>query len=244
MDSRLKRLVPQEHDATPLYLQVARKLGSAIQAGDWKPGEALPAERLMCEQLKVSRVTLRMALDAVAEEGLISRRRGAGTFVTRHVEHPLTTLTSFTETLRRKGYEPGTRWIEREIRSASAEEVMRLGLSPSGQVTALTRLRSADDKVVAYERSVLPTRVLPDPHAVQESLYQWLDDHGTPVVRALQYFRAVNLSAKLAQFLEMNEGEAVLRVVRIGYARDGAAIELTDTYCHGDFYDFVAELKR
>src|ERR1044072_4182186 len=106
MDSRLKQLVPQEHDATPLYLTVPSKSRRAIQAGDWKAGEALPAERVMCEQLKVSRVTLRMALDAVAEQGLISRRQGAGTFVNRHVvEHPLTTLTSFTETLRRKGYE-------------------------------------------------------------------------------------------------------------------------------------------
>jgi GntR family transcriptional regulator len=64
------------------------------------------------------------------------------------------------------------------------------------------------------------------------------------VVRALQYFRAASLSRRLANHLDMREGEAVLRVIRIGYARDGAAIELTDTYCHGDFYDFVVELKR
>jgi GntR family transcriptional regulator len=42
----------------------------------------------------------------------------------------------------------------------------------------------------------------------------------------------------------MNVGAAVLRVIRVGYARDGAAIELTDTYCHSDYYDFVAELRR
>jgi GntR family transcriptional regulator len=243
-DARLDELRPEADETTPRYLQVARKLASAIEAGTWKPNEALPAERQLCEQLKVSRVTLRLALGAVAEQGLISRRQGAGTFVTPHIEHLLTSLTSFSETLRRKGYEPGTRWLERELQAGSAEDITRLGLSPNDQVAMLTRLRSADGKVIAYERSVLPARVLPKPSAIGDSLYRWLDEHGTPVVRALQYFRAASLSRRLANHLDMREGEAVLRVIRIGYARDGAAIELTDTYCHGDFYDFVVELKR
>jgi GntR family transcriptional regulator len=243
-DRRLKELMPQADDDTPRYVQLARKLASAIQAGAWKPNEALPAERELCEQLNVSRVTLRQALDAVAEQGLISRRQGAGTFVTPHIEHLLSSLISFSETLRRKGYEPGTKWLEREVRTGTAEEVTRLGLSPNAQVAVLTRLRSADGKVIAYERSVLPVHVLPKPSAVEDSLYRWLDDQDTPIVRALQYFRAANLSRRLANYLEMREGEAVLRVIRIGYGRDGSAIESSDTYCHGDFHDFVVELKR
>ncbi len=243
-DRRLKDLMPEAGDDTPRYLQLARKLASAIQAGVWKPNEVLPAERDLCEQLNVSRVTLRQALDAVSEQGLISRRQGAGTFVTPHIEHLLSSLISFSETLRRKGYEPGTKWLEREVRACTAEDITRLGLSPNAQVAVLTRLRTADGKVIAYERSVLPVRVLPNPTTVGDSLYRWLDEQGTPIVRALQYFRAANLSRRLADHLEMREDEAVLRVIRIGYARDGAAIESSDTFCHGDFHDFVVELKR
>ncbi|MGH8446979.1 MAG: GntR family transcriptional regulator, partial [Solimonas sp.] len=136
-DPRLKALLPEAGDSTPRYLQLARKLAEAIEAGQWQPGDALPAERVLCEVLSLSRVTLRMALDAVEEQGLISRKQGAGTFVTRHIEHPLTSLTSFTETLRRKGYEPGTHWLERQARPASAEEIMRLGLSPQAEVSVL-----------------------------------------------------------------------------------------------------------
>ena len=244
VDKRLKELMPEADDDTPRYVQLARKLANAIQAGVWKPNEVLPAERELCEQLSVSRVTLRQALDAVAEQGLISRRQGAGTFVTPHIEHLLSSLISFSETLRRKGYEPSTKWLEREIRAGTAEEVTRLGLSPNAQVAVLTRLRSADGKVIAYERSVLPVSVMPRPTAVEDSLYRWLDEQDTPIVRALQYFRAANLSRRMADQLEMREGEAVLRVIRIGYGRDGAAIESSDTFCHGDFHDFVVELKR
>jgi GntR family transcriptional regulator len=244
VDRRLKELMPEADDDTPRYVQLARKLASAIQSGAWKPNEVLPAERELCEQLNVSRVTLRQALDAVAEQGLISRRQGDGTYVTPHIEHLLSSLISFSDTLRRKGYEPSTKWLEREIRAGTAEDVTRLGLSPNAQVAVLTRLRCADGRAIAYERSVLPVSVMPRPTAVGDSLYRWLDEQETPIVRALQYFRAANLSRKMAAQLEMREGEAVLRVIRIGYGRDGAAIESSDTFCHGEFHDFVVELKR
>ena len=57
-DIRLKDLMPEADDVTPRYLQLARKLASAIQAGDWKPNEVLPAERELCEQLGIARSTL------------------------------------------------------------------------------------------------------------------------------------------------------------------------------------------
>jgi len=132
---------------TPLYLQLASKLVEAIKGGQWRPGEALPAERQLCEQLQVSRVTLRQAVDALVEQGLVSRRQGAGTFITSHIQHQLSGLASFSETLRMKG------------------------LSPDTVVAALTRLRSADGRVMAYEKAVLPQRTVPNLLAIGDSLY-------------------------------------------------------------------------
>ena len=235
-------LAPDPGDATPLYLQLVRTLTDAIEAGRWQPGEALPAERLLCTQLSVSRVTLRLAIDALVEHGLVVRRPGAGTFVRPSAAHSLSGLSNFTEVMRSKGFEPQSQWIERALRAAYGEEILRLGLSPDSVVASLTRLRYADGRVVAYEQSVVPKRLLPDPKAIEDSLYTWLDQRGEPVVRALQHLRAVNLSARLAQHFDMKEGQAMLRVVRVGYARDGSAIELTETYCHSDYYDFVTEV--
>jgi len=239
----LSHLVPDASLATPLYLQLVDKLTAAIEAGQWRPGEALPPERVLCEQLAVSRVTLRMAVDAMVEQGLVKRRQGAGTFVRPSIEHALSRLSSFSEVLRHKGYVPGTHWIEQLLRRAHGEEILRLGLSPDSMVASLTRLRSADGKVMAYERAIIPAHLVPEPKNIGDSLYAYLNGKGTPVVRALQHFKAVSLNAHLAQHLEMKEGEAVLRVIRVGYSREGAAIELTDTYCHSDYYDFVAELR-
>ncbi|MCE4553922.1 GntR family transcriptional regulator [Roseateles cellulosilyticus] len=241
---RVSRLAPDPTADKPLYLQLVDNLSAAIAAGQWGPGETLPPERVLCEQLSVSRVTLRMAVDAMVEQGLVTRRQGAGTFVRPSIEHALSSLTSFSEVLRQQGHQPGTQWIEQLLRRAHGEEILRLGLSPDSMVASLTRLRSSDGKVMAYERAVVPARLVPDPKKIGDSLYAYLDARGSPVVRALQHFKAVSLNARLAQYLQMREGEAVLRVVRVGYARDGNAIELTDTFCHNDYYDFVAELRR
>jgi GntR family transcriptional regulator len=235
-------LAPDPDDATPLYLQLVRTLTDAIESGRWQPGEALPAERLLCTQLSVSRVTLRLAIDALVEHGLVVRRPGAGTFVRQPDAHSLSGLGGFTEAMRSKSFEPQSQWIERTLRAAYGEEILRLGLSPDSVVASLTRLRYADGRVVAYEQSVVPKRLLPKPKEIEDSLYAYLDRHGEPVVRALQHLRAVNLSARLAQHFDMKEGAAMLRVMRVGYARDGSAIELTETYCHSDYYDFVTEV--
>lgn len=243
-DARLRALRPDPKQATPRYLQLVVSLGEAIRAGRWHPGEALPSERALCQVLGVSRITLRTAMDVLAEQGLVERRQGAGTFVSHAVEYPMTRLTGFSELLRFRGLRPQTTWLRRRVRAASVDEAVRLGLKPGDAVVELERLRQAGREVMAHERSVLPQRFVADTAEVGDSLYAYLDAHGTPVERALQHFHAVNAGARLAAHLKLRRGTAVLRVTRVGYLADGTPIELTDTHCRSDHYDFVAELRR
>ena len=97
---------------------------------------------------------------------------------------------------------------------------------------------------MAYEVSVLPEAVLPDPASVQASLYEHLAKLGGAPVRALQHIRAINADTKLASLLEVPVGQAVLFITRVGYLESGHAVELTHSYCRSDYYDFVAEMRR
>nr|BFE94538.1 hypothetical protein GCM10020185_50740 [Pseudomonas brassicacearum subsp. brassicacearum] len=191
-------LRPDDTQPTPLYLQLARNLEAAIHAGQWKAEQAMPSERSLSEQLGISRVTARKALEVLFEQGLIRRNQGSGTFITPRLEQPLSRLSGFSEMLRLKGFVPGSQWLEREITPPTHEELIRLGLSPTDKVARLKRLRKADNTVMAIEMSTLPASIIPKPQAVGDSLYEFLDGIGKPVVRALQHIQAINASDEFA----------------------------------------------
>lgn len=232
------------NDNSPLYMQVARKLIDDVRAGRYQVDQALPSERLLSEQLDVSRVTARKAIDQLVGQGLVVRRRGSGNYIAPRIEQPLSNLSSFSEQLLQRGYRPRSQWLKRAIVTAAADEQLSLGLSPHARVARLERLRLADDVVMAYEVSVIPASVLPRPEAVGGSLYEHLAQSGKLPTRALQHIRAMNAPALLASQLGIPEGQAVLFITRIGYLESGQAVELTHSYCRSDYYDFVAEMRR
>lgn len=231
-------------DSSPLYIQLARKLTQDVRDGRYQVDQALPSERSLSEQLDVSRVTARKAIDQLVDQGLVVRKRGSGNYVAPRIEQPLSNLTSFSEQLQQRGYRPDSKWLNRAVVTASADEQMSLGLSPNTRVARLERLRLADGVVMAYEVSVIPASMLPAPDEVGASLYQYLNKTGHMPVRALQHIRAMNADALLASQLGVPAGQAVLYITRIGYAASGQAVELTHSYCLSDHYDFVAEMRR
>jgi len=235
---------PDPNEASPLYLQLAQKLAQAIRAGQYKADQALPSERVLSESLDLSRVTARKAIDRLVEQGLIIRKRGSGNYIAPRLEQPLSRLTSFSEELQQRGFKPSSRWLTRSFTMAAPDEQLSLGLATGERVARLERLRLADAVVMAYEVSVLPESVLPDPQTVEASLYEHLTKAGGAPVRALQHLRAINADAKLAGLLEVPVGQAVLFITRVGFLASGQAIELTHSYCRSDYYDFVAEMKR
>jgi GntR family transcriptional regulator len=241
---QLSEFKPDAQSVTPLYLQLANKLSEGIHSGLWQPDEALPSERMLSDTLDISRVTARKAIDILCERGMLTRKRGSGTYITPKLEQPLSRLTNFSEELRQRGFTPGSQWLLRESGIASAEEILALGLSPNTVVSRLKRLRTADNVVMAIESSTIPAQYLPDPKAVSDTLYGYLDSQNLLPARALQHIRAVNATAEQARLANIKQGAAMLYITRVGYLESGAAIELTHSYCRSDYYDFVAELRR
>ncbi|HEV8314013.1 MAG TPA: GntR family transcriptional regulator [Burkholderiaceae bacterium] len=235
---------PDVRGASPLYVQLAQKLAQAIRDGRYLADEALPSERVLSESLNLSRVTARKAIDQLVEQGLVVRRRGSGNYIAPKLEQPLSRLTSFSEELQQRGFKPSSRWLTRTISAAAPDEQLSLGLSTGSRVVRLERLRLADDVVMAYEVSVLPEQILPDPTQVDASLYAYLTVRGKAPVRALQHIRAMNAEAPLAKLLEVPTGLALLFITRVGYLESGQPVELTHSYCRSDYYGFVAEMKR
>ena len=108
MATLLSQFLPKldESSALPLYQQLQRGLRDALDKRVLGPDDALPPERDLAEELAVSRITVRKAIDALVDEGLLIRRQGAGTFVCARVEKNFAKLTSFSEDMRARGREP------------------------------------------------------------------------------------------------------------------------------------------
>lgn len=230
----------------PRYQQLQRRLQDAIQSGALAPGTALPPERDMAEMTTLSRVTVRKAMQPLVEAGLITQRRGSGTVVAPRVpklEQSLSTLTSFTEDMQRRGLPASSRLLERGLFPPSPEEMMALGLASDARVARITRLRLAGDEPMAIERASLPTDLLPDPSVIEGSLYETLERDGNRPERALQRISAINLSGADARILHVAKHAAGLKIERTSYLPGGRVVEFTRSLYRGDAYDFVAELR-
>jgi GntR family transcriptional regulator len=231
-------------DQTPLYLQVRKALLNAIKRGVFQADDALPSERTLSDMIGISRVTARKAIDALASEGVIVRKHGSGNYIAPLLEQPLSRLTSFTEELKQRGFKPTSHWLSRVVARALPDELLTFGLSPGAKVVRLERVRMANDVPMAFESSVLPLAFVPKPQSLQDSLYAYLTKLGFLPARALQHIRASNASARHAQLLSIAEGLALMDVTRISYLEDGRVVEVTQTLCRNDYYDFVVELRR
>jgi GntR family transcriptional regulator len=237
----LKPLDPNQ--ALPLYLQLQRAIREAIEQRLLGPDDALPSERQLAEDFAVSRITVRRAIEGLAQEGRLVSRQGSGNFVCSRVEKNFAKLTSFSEDMRARGRTPHSVWLKRSQGTVTPDEALKLGLSPGTLVYRFHRLRFADQAPMAVECATFVAECLPPLEEIGESLYVALEQTGNRPVRALQRLRALLLDSEQAKLLEAKTGDAGLLVERLGYLRDGRAIELSQSYYRGDMYDFIAELN-
>src|SRR5689334_9504960 len=231
------------NDSLPLYQQLQRGLREAIEKHVLGPDDALPSERQLAEDLGVSRITVRKAIDGLAAEGLLVSRQGSGNFVCTRIEKNFAKLTSFSEDMRARGRTPRSVWLKRAEGTVTPEEALALRLSPGTPVFRFHRIRFADDAPMALEFVTVVASSLPSLEAVDTSLYEALERTGNRPVRALQRLRAVLLTEDQAELLKAKAGDPGLLVERLGSLRDGRAIEFSQSFYRGDIYDFVAELS-
>ena len=119
-----------ESSNLPLYQQLQRALREAIDRRILDSNDALPPERDLAGEFRVSRITVRKAIDGLVSEGLLMRRQGSGTFVRGRVEKNFSLLTSFSEDMRARGRNPRSEWLKRASGTVTPEEALTLRSSP------------------------------------------------------------------------------------------------------------------
>lgn len=228
----------------PYYRRLMLAIEAEILVGRLREGQTLPGERGLAVALGLSRVTVRKALDGLAESGLVTRRQGARTEVNPRVEKALSTLTSFSEDMHARGLRPGFRWISREFARPSAVEAAALGLPPGAEVWRLARVRTGDGRPIAREIATIPSRFLASADLVDGSLYRSLAARGASPTRAVQRLRAALPTAADRRELDCGPDTPILEVERRCFLASGEIVEYSFSRYRADVYDFIVELSR
>ncbi len=229
-----------------LYYQLKNELLKKITSKQWLPGEKIPSEKELCQIYGVSRITVRKALDELAESGHLVRRQGKGTFVTNvSVEQRLSKFYSFSEELKKHGMQEKVKVIRLEQIPATQEIADRLEIELPAQVIKLTRLRFVDQKPYALETSYIPVSVCPhltEKSITENGLYASMRMEGVFPERGIESFRATVIRKNEAELMELKAGVPAMQLQRITYFGT-QVIEYCNSIVRGDFFTYTVELK-
>lgn len=215
----------------PHYRQIEQALRERIVT--LGPGARLPSDAELCVEFGVSRMTARNAMQRLAEDGLIAREPGRGSFVAEPPAHRRANrLMTFTQEMLRAGRIPTSRTLTRAVRPSTAAEAASLAISPGQPVVHLRRLRKADDQLVALESTVLIgacAEAVMTADLDHESLHDTLARAGFIPARGTATISAAAATAEDARLLEIRPGDPLLVERRVIHDTHSRRIEATES---------------
>lgn len=213
-------------NGTPVYKRIQNAIRKRIEASELRPGDAVASERELARTHKVSLMTARHALAGLEREGIVERRRGAGTFVAAPKIH-FNKLMSYTEHMASRGLEPRSRVLVAKVVEDEQEVAARLGLAATTPLVKIERLRLTDEDPFALETCYLPASEyssLASSPLGRSSLFSTLEhDFGVELAYADEEVDATAADANLAQMLGVHKNAPVLRIRQVIYSTKGKA---------------------
>lgn len=209
------------------------------------PGDRLASERELAEQLGAARMTVRHAMDALVAEGLLERRHGSGTYLLPRPVVRFLGLTSFSQDMRERGLEPGSRLLAFDETPADEELAARLRVEPGTPALRFTRLRTGDGRPMAIETTEIARAVVPGlgPEDLEGSLYELLARrYGVVPASASVTIEAETPDEATALLLELPAGGSALRMRMVDSDARGRVVMAADCRYRGDEYRLSASV--
>lgn len=241
----MKKEVAVMTSKLPVYIKIHDQIKKEIEDGIWKVGDRLPSERELSETFGVSRMTLRQAIQTLAEEGILERKIGSGTYVARQkVKETMTGTTSFSDIVRSQGSHPSSQTIAYFITSPSSSEMEKLELTKDKKILKMERIRYADDVPICFEVASIPYDMVKGftKDEITTSLYQTLENNGHRMIgKSSQSISALSASETIAHYLDLKKGDAVLRLRQVSYLQDKTPFEYVRSQYAGERFEFYLE---
>jgi GntR family transcriptional regulator len=241
----------------PLARQVLGILTERILRGIYAPGTQLPPESVLSQEFNVSRATLRSAIDQLASQGLVRRRQGVGTFVSKvpPISNPLNQFIDFQLLIASTGHEPGTRQLSAEVVEAEDRVQSMLHLQPGSMVLRVRKLFTADSNPVVYCLNHIPVWVFPGGEIPDAAFEPGITEPIFEFYESICHLRIENyvcwVRPEVAQNCEMPEMALthgpltpVLVVDEVGYSTDDVPAHHSTEYHPDNLMTFELVRRR
>jgi GntR family transcriptional regulator len=229
----------------PKHVELREKLRSRFQR--MSPNSLIPSARDLAKTYKVSAMTVRQALVALQQEGLIHSVPGLGTYISDHKMSKRLTFVSFSQEVTDRGMKPSSKVIMAIKTKVSDEELAeQLQLKIGDPVYKIERVRFADKIPMALEENYISAELMPGllDQDLNASLYEiFKNTFEKAVVKAECVVSPVNLNKRQADLLDTEVKSAALNFVVVAYDSRGRALERCSSIKRGDRYDFKYSIQ-
>jgi GntR family transcriptional regulator len=231
----------------PLYKQLRDAISQTLQHGEWDADTPLPSERDLSGALRLSRATVRQALQSLEADGWLVRQQGRGTFpAPAKVEQPLSMVKGFTEDMRQAGFETTTKLISGVLEPALGRGARVLKMTKNSVMAVTLRLRFVGDQPLMLERTHLNYALTPGilEQDLTGSLYEILKvKYGLKFVHGEEIIEAIKAEPWLARLLGIKSGAPILYTQRIISNEKNQVFEYTERFARADKTSFRATLE-
>jgi len=233
----------------PLHKKIRMDLLEKIQNGEYVENQLIPTEMELAEQYKVSRPTVRQAVQALVNEGYLEKRKKRGTIVKKNkIQQEFThVIESFDSEMSRKGIIPKTKVLNFQQVAASEEVAENLELEQGDLVYKLTRLRYAEEKPVVLVTSYIPYELFPKFQKVdftKEKMYQVFEEMGYPIKTVTRKLEVIKADDTISDLLDVEEGDPMFYFHTQGFSLERLPVEYSISKYRGDINYFVFELAQ
>lgn len=233
----------------PLYYQLAEWIKEQIQTGELAPEVQLPSERELSETFEVSRMTVRQSIGFLADQGVLTVKKGVGTFVAEpKLAHEILHLLSFSEEMMRQGGKAVSRILEQSLCIPPHSVAHELQVQSDALVVKIVRLRMSGDTPLLLESSFIPAVLCPGLEEIElssTSLYAALEqEYGLSIRKADQTLEAITANEYESALFGIEQGMGMILLEGIAYDVGEQPVEYFKAVYRGDRFKFRVQSQR
>ena len=228
------------------YLAVVQTIVSRIKAGTYQPGDLLPNQQTLANELGVSRLTVKKALDGLERKGIIYKQSGLGTFVSSaipirsKIDSPANVFTGLMELM--KADDIKSKIIKFSVGFPNKQIQKNLNLTSSEPVYNIIRLRLVDDNPLVIEHTYMPVNLVPNLNTdiLHSSIYNYIHQKlKLKFGHAYRKIKATKSDEYDQKYLAAKKDDPMLELEQIVWLTNGKPIEYSISRNRYDQRDYT-----